>query len=78
MFSFEHSQIKQKEFDKLAELLLKFPTVYATSKFDVGKNSSPLHLPFKPNAFFKKLRASNVPIHLQDKVNRLFDILEQN
>ena len=76
-FNFQHSQITQKEFDKLAELLLKFPTVYATSKFDVGKISSPLHLPLKPDAVFKKQRASKVPIHLQDKVNRLLDILEQ-
>ena len=76
MFNFQHSQITQKEFDKLAELL-KFPTVYATSKFDVGKISSPLHLPLKPDAVFKKQRASKVPIHLQDKVNRLLDILEQ-
>ena len=37
MFNFQHSQITQKEFDKLAKLLLKFPTVYATSKFDVEK-----------------------------------------
>ena len=77
MFNFQHSQTTQKEFDKLAELLLKFPTVYATSKFDVGKISSPLHLPLNPDAIFKKQRASKVPIHLQDKVNRLLDILEQ-
>ena len=77
MFNFQHSQITQKEFDKLAELLLKFPTVYATSKIDVGKISSPLYLPLKPDAVFKKQRASKVPIHLQDKVNRLLDILEQ-
>ena len=77
MFNFQNSQITQKEFDKLAELLLKFPTVYAASKFDVGKNSSPLHLPLKTDAVFKKQRASKVPIHLQDKVNRLLDILEQ-
>ena len=77
MFNFEHSQTTQKEFNKLAELLLKFPTVYATSKFDVGTISSPLHLPLKPDAVFKKQRASKVPIHLQDKVNRLLDILEQ-
>ena len=70
MFNFQNSQITQKEFDKLAELLLKFPTLYAASKFDVGKNSSPLHLPLKTDA-------SKVPIHLQDKVNRLLDILEQ-
>ena len=70
MFIFQHSQITQKEFDKLAELLLKFPTVYATSKFDVGKISSSLHLPLKPDAVFKKQRARKVPIHLQDKVKQ--------
>ena len=77
MFNFEYSQITQKKFDKLAKLLLKFPTVYATSKFDAGKISSLLHLPLKPDAVFKKQKASKVPIHLQDEVNRLLDILEQ-
>ena len=77
MFNFEHSQITQTEFDKLAKQLLKYSTVYATSKFDVGKISSSLHLPLKPDAVFKKQRASKVPIHLHDKVNRLLDILEQ-
>ena len=77
MFNFQHFQITQQEFDKLAELLLRFPTIYATSKFDVGKISSPLHSPLKPDAVFKKQRASKVPIHLQDKVNRLLDLLEQ-
>ena len=77
MFNFEHSQITQIEFDKLAKQLLKYSTVYATSKFDVGKISSSVHLPLKPDAVFKKQRASKVPIHLHDKVNRLLDILEQ-
>ena len=77
MFNFQHSQITQNEFDKLAKLLLNYPTVYATSKFDVGKVSSSLHLPLKPDAIFKKQGASKVPIHLLDKVNRLLDILEQ-
>ena len=53
MFNFEHPQITQIEFDKLAKQLLKFSTVYATSKFDVGKISSSLHLPLKPDAVFK-------------------------
>ena len=39
--------------------------------------SSHLHLPLKPDAVFKKQRATKVPIHLQDKVNRLLEILEQ-
>ena len=41
------------------------------------KNKSPLHLPLKPDAVFKKERASKVPIHLREKVNRLLDNLEQ-
>ena len=77
MFNFQHSQITQDEFDKLAKQLIKYSSVYATSKFDVGKISSSLHLPLKPDAVFKKQRASKVPIHLHDKVNRLLDILEQ-
>ena len=77
MFNFQHSQITQNEFDKLAKLLLKYTTVYATLKFDVGKISSPLHLALKPDATFKKQKASKVPTHLHDKVNRLLDILEQ-
>ena len=68
MFNFEHSQITQIEFDKLTKQLLKYSTVYSTSKFDVGKISSSLHLPLKPDAVFKKQRASKVPIHLHDKV----------
>ena len=68
MFNFQHSQITQNEFEKLADLLLRYSTVYATSKFDVGKINSPLHLPLKPDAVFKKQRASKVPIHLHDKL----------
>ena len=77
MFNFQHSQITQDEFEKLAKQLIKYSSVYATSKFDVGKISSSLHLPLKPDAIFRKQRASKVPIHLYDKVNRLLDILEQ-
>ena len=73
MFLFQHSQITQNDFDKLAKLLSKYPTVYTTSKFDVGKISSPLHLPLKPDAIFKKQRPSKVPIHLHDKVYWYFD-----
>ena len=78
MFNFQQSQITQQEFEKLAYLLSKYPAVYATFKFDVGKVNSLLHLALKPDAVFKKQRASKVPIHLHDKVNRLLDILEQN
>ena len=77
LFNLQHSELTQNELEKLADLLLKYPTVYATSKFDVGKTNSPLHLPLEPDAVFKKQRAIKVPIHLLDKVNRLLDILDQ-
>ena len=54
MFNFQHSQITQQEFKQLADLLLKYPKVYATSKFDVGKINSSINLPLKPDAVFKK------------------------
>ena len=76
-FNFQHSQITQDELDKLAKQQIKYTTVYATSKFDVGKISPSLHLPLKFDAVFKKQRASKVPIHLHEKVIRLLDILEQ-
>ena len=77
VFNFQHSQMTQNEFEKLADLILRYPTVYATSKFDIGKINSPLHLPLKPDAFFKKQRANKISIHYNDEVNRLLDILEQ-
>ena len=63
--------------EQLAELILKYPMIYFRSKLEFGKTHSPLYLPLNPNAVFKKQGASRVPIHLQDKVNRLLDILEQ-
>ena len=37
MFNFQHSQITQREFEQLADLLLKYPKIYATLKFDIEK-----------------------------------------
>ena len=50
--------------------------VYATSNLDFGKVNS-LYQPLKPDAVFKTQRASKIPIHLQDKVDRFLDILEE-
>ena len=78
MFNFQHSQITQDEFEKLAKQLIKYSSVYATSKFDVGKISSSLHLPLKTRRSFQKNREQvKYQFHLHDKVNRLLDILEQ-
>ena len=76
MFNVQHSQINHQEFQQLADLLLKYPLVYAKSKFDVKKIHSALHLPLKSDAFEQKTRASTVPIPSQGKVNSLLDILD--
>ena len=57
-------------------MLLKYPTVYATSKFDVGIINSPIHLPLKPDAVLKKQRAYKTN-SLTWQNNRLHDNLEQ-
>ena len=75
MFIFQHLQITQNEFDKLAKQLIKNSTVYATSKFDVGKISSSLHLPLKLHAVFKKQRARKVLIHLYDNILEQYEII---
>ena len=69
LISFQYSQITQKELQQLADLFLKYTKVYATSKFDVGKVNSPLHSPLKPDAVFKKQRASKVPFTYKTKSN---------
>ena len=76
MFNFQLSQINQNKINQLAELLLKQPMFYSTSKLYVRKLHSLLHLPLKLDAVFKNEREIKVPIHLQDKVNRFLDILE--
>ena len=71
MFKFQHSQIKQKKFEQLADYLLKHSVVYDTPKFDVRKIQSPLHSSLKRDAASIKQHAFKVPIYLQGKVNRL-------
>ena len=57
MVNSQHSQINRQHFEQLADLLMKYLKVNATSKFDVGKIHSPLHLPLRPDAVAKKHRA---------------------
>ena len=76
MFNFQYSQNNQQEFEQLPNLFLKYSIFFAISETDVGKMQSPLHLPPKSDARFKKQQTSKLPIHLQDKVDRLLDILE--
>ena len=49
----------------------------ALTKFGAGKIPSPLHLPLKLEAVFKKQRAFfKVSLHLQEQVKQLSEIFE--
>ena len=37
MFDFQHSHLKQEEFEKVVTIILQYKQIYATTKFDVGK-----------------------------------------
>ena len=75
MFNFEHTKLTQSQFGQLAQLLTQFHKFHATSKFDVGKIKVNLNLPLKATAIFEKQRAIRIPLHLQDRVQHLLDIL---
>ena len=71
-FNFQLSQLNQQEFEQLADLFLKHPIVYTTSKYIQYYT---FHL--IPTQLLKKERTSKVPIHSNtDKVEMLLDILE--
>ena len=71
MFNFEHTKSTQTQFEELAQLI----TRYKQSKFHVGKIEVELNLPLKAAAVFKKQRSTRIPLHLQDRVQHLIDIL---
>ena len=77
MFNFEHTGLLQPQFERLAKLLTQMKQCYARSKFDVGKIKVELDLPLKATAVFKKQRFTRNPLQLQNKVQKLLDILTQ-
>ena len=47
MFDIQHSHLTLEKFDKIVDIILKYRSVYATTKFDVGKTKVKLNLPMK-------------------------------
>ena len=55
----------------LIDMLIDLKNVYSFHKFDVGKNRQKFHVTLKPNVELKRQRASKVPLHLKDKLEKL-------
>ena len=77
MLNFEHTNLTQAQFEKLAQLLTQFQISKLLCNFQIRfwKIKVELNLPHKARAIFKKQRATRTPLQLQDRVQHLLDIL---
>ena len=60
----------------LIDMLIDSKDVYSLHKFDVGKTRKKFHVTLKPNVELKRQRASKVPLHLKDKLEKLLTQLK--
>ena len=76
-FNFQYSDITDNEMTLLIDMLFNSKDVYSLHKFDVGKTQQKFHVTLKPNAELKRQRASKVPLHLRDKLEKLLTQLKE-
>ena len=75
-FDVKCSDITDNEMPLLIDMLIDSKDVYSLHKFDVGKNRQKFHVTLKPNVELKRQRASKVPLHLKDKLEKLLTQLK--
>ena len=75
-FDFQFSDITDNEMPLLIDMLIDSEDVYSLHKFDVGKTRQKFHVTLKPNVELKRQRASKVPLHLKDKLEKLLTQLK--
>ena len=75
-FSFQYSDITDNKMTLLIDMLIDSKDVYSLYKFDVGKTRQKFHVTLKPTVELKRQRASKVPLHLKDNIERLLTQLK--
>ena len=60
----------------LIDKLIDSKDLYSLHKFDVGKARQKFHVTLKPNVELKYQRASKVPLHLKDKLEKILTQLK--
>ena len=75
-FDFQYSDITANEMTPLIDMLIDSKDVYSLHKFDIGKTRQKFHVTLKPNVQLKLRRASKVPLHLKDKLEKLLTQLK--
>ena len=75
-FDFQYSDITDNEMPLLIDMLIDSKDVYSLHKLDVGKTRQKFHVTLKPKVELKRQRASKVPQHLKDKLEKLLTQLK--
>ena len=61
---------------RLIDMLIDSKDMYSQHKFDVGKTRQKFYVTLKPYVELKRQRASKVPIHLKDKLEKMLTQLK--
>ena len=75
-FDFQFSNITDEEMTLLIDMLIDSRHVFSQHKFDVGRTRQKFHVKFKPNGEVKRQRPSKVPLHLNEKLEKLLTQLK--
>ena len=75
-FDIQYSDITDNEMTLLIDMLIDSKDVHSLHKSDVGKTRQKLNVRLQPNVELKRQRASKVPLHLKDKLEKLLTQLK--
>ena len=75
-FDFQYSDKVDNQMIFLIDMLVDSKDVYSLHKFHVGETQRKFHVTLKPNVELKRQRASIVPLHLKDKLEKLLTQLK--
>ena len=70
-FDFQYSDITDEEMVLFIDLPVDARDFYSQGKFDVGRTRQNLHVTLKPNVELKRQRSSKVPLHINEKLEKL-------
>ena len=70
-FNFQYWDITDNKMTLLIDMLIDSKDVSSLHKFDVGKTRQKFHVTLKPNVELRRQRASKVPLHLKDELEKL-------
>ena len=77
-FDLQYSDITDEEMILLIDMLVDTWEVYSQPKFDVGKTRQKFHVTLKPNVELKSQWPREFPLHLNEKLEKLFTQLKDS